>query len=163
MGRASTWIEVPGPPEAAEALWHDPARWPAWIDGFGHLADLGAAWPAAGARRVWDARPGGRGRVAERVLAHEAGSGQALAVEDGALRGTLRVTFAPVPAGTRIALELRYELKRRHPFTALEDALLVRRRVDAAQRRTLARFAAERRADVEPWGSGAGLGGRGTG
>ncbi len=94
MGRASASLRVPGLASEAEALWYDPVRWAAWIDGFGHVVELPDGWPAEG-RLVWDSTPGGRGRVAETVTAYEARGGQTLAVEDSRLRGTQRVAFAP--------------------------------------------------------------------
>jgi hypothetical protein len=148
MGRASASIVVPGLASEAEALWYDPQRWPAWIDGFGHLVDLSREWPAAG-RRLWDAPPGGRGRVLERVTAYEARAGQTLAVEDERLRGTQRVAFAPESDQVKITLSLEYELKLGHALAGLQDALAVRRPVRASLRRTLAAFARERRGDLE--------------
>jgi hypothetical protein len=44
---------------------------------------------------------------------------------------------------------LEYALKADHALAWAVDALVVRRRVAAEQRRTLARFARERAADVE--------------
>ena len=79
-------LKMPGLASEAEALWYDPQRWPAWIDGFGHVVKLEGEWPAQGARAVWDSKPGGRGRVVERVTAYEARAGQTLAVEDEQLR-----------------------------------------------------------------------------
>jgi hypothetical protein len=154
--RASAHAEVPGRIADAEALWYDPRRWPAWVDGFGHLARLDAGWPARGARRTWDgraARGPGRGRVAEEVLEHEDRTGQRLEVEDARLRGELQIAFAPGAGAagaptTAITLTLDFHLKRRHPLVALEEALVERRRQEAALRRTLARFAAEREGDV---------------
>ena len=37
MGRARASISVPGRAADAEALWYDPHRWQAWVDGFGHI------------------------------------------------------------------------------------------------------------------------------
>ena len=148
MGRASASIAVPGLASDAEALWYDRQRWPAWIDGFGHLVDLSPGWPAEG-RRLWDAPPGGRGRVLERVTAYEARSGQTLAVEDERLRGTQRVAFAPGADQVTITLSLEYELKVRHALTWLQDGLFVRRSVDGSLHRTLVAFARERRGDME--------------
>src|SRR3954451_20241657 len=104
-------VSVPGLASEAEALWYDPQRWPAWVDGFGHLAKLEGEWPEAGARAVWDSPPNGRGRVVERVTAYEARSGQSLAGGDEKRRGTQTVSFEPGPDGVAIALELDYELK----------------------------------------------------
>ena len=148
MGRAEASITVPGLASEAEALWYDPVRWAAWIDGFGHVVALPEGWPAEG-RLVWDSTPGGRGRVAETVTAYEARTGQTLAIEDSRLRGTQRVVFTPRPEAVKVTLALEYELKERAPLTPILDVLFVRREVAASLRRTLARFARERRADTE--------------
>lgn len=148
MGRAQMTIVVPGRAAEAEALWYDPVRWPAWIDGFGHLASLDDGWPHVGARRVWDAKPGGRGRVVERVVAYEARVGQTLEIEDERLRGTEQVAFRPGSDDVTLALEVRYELKYGNPLTPAVDLLFVRRQVGASLGRTLSRFAAERLGDV---------------
>ena len=142
-------LTMPGLASEAEALWYDPQRWPAWVDGFGHVFKLEGEWPAPGARAVWDSRPGGRGRVVERVTAYEARSGQTLAVEDEKLAGTQTVTFAPGPDGVEIALELDYEIKNANVFTPLTDALFIRRALRESLKRSLLRFARERRADME--------------
>jgi hypothetical protein len=148
MGKAEASVEVPGLASEAEALWYDPVRWPAWIDGFAHVVELPEGWPAEG-RLVWDSTPDGRGRVLESVTGYEARSGQTLAVEDSRLRGTQRVEFIPGPDHVKIRLSLAYELKERTPLTWLVDLLFVRRAVVASLRRTLTRFARERRADTE--------------
>jgi hypothetical protein len=147
--RAQAAADVPGPVSEAEALWYEPARWPAWIDGFGHLAKLEGDWPAPGSRIVWDSRPGGRGRVVERVLSYEPRAGQTLAVEDERLTGTQSVRFAATEEGTRIALELAYELKSGVALKALVDLFFIRRALADSLRRTLARFRAELEADRE--------------
>ena len=94
-------------------------------------------------------KPGGRGRVVERVTAHEARVGQSVAVEDEQLRATQRVTFTPGPEGVEVALELEYELKQRHPFTPVTDVLFIRRALRDSLKRSLLRFARERRGDLE--------------
>ena len=148
MGRATASVEVPGRASEAEALWYDPIRWAAFIDGFGHVVQLSEGWPAEG-RLVWDSTPDGRGRVLETVTAYEPRAGQTLAVEDSRLRGTQRVEFRPGPETTKVTLSLEYELKETKPLTPLVDLLFVRRAVAASLRRTLARFARERRGDME--------------
>jgi hypothetical protein len=148
MGRAKASLEVPGLASEAEALWYDPVRWPAWVDGFGHVVELSEGWPAQG-RLVWNSPPEGRGRVLETVEAYEPRAGQTLAVEDSRLRGRQRVAFAPGPDAVTISLELDYELKERNALTWLVDALFVRREIAASLRRTLVRFSRERRADTE--------------
>lgn len=149
MASVRAAIAVPGLASEAEALWYDRRRWAAWIDGFGHVAKLEGDWPRAGARLVWDSPPGGRGRVHERVVEYEARSGQALEVEDERLRGTQRVSFAPLPDGVKIGIELSYELKERNFFTPLTDVLFIRRALRDSLKRSLIRFARERRSDLE--------------
>jgi len=149
MGRAAATVRVPGRVSDAEALWYDPVRWAAWVDGFGHVVELGDTWPAAGSRLVWDAPPGGRGRVIERVVAYEPRTGQELEVEDERLRGRRRVSFAPADDGVEIGLSLEYELKARHALTWAVDLVSVRPGQAASLRRTVARFAREREADLE--------------
>jgi hypothetical protein len=149
MPRVRAVQTVPGLASEAEAVWYDPQRWPAWVDGFGHSLKLEGDWPAVGARSVWDSKPGGRGRVVERVSAYEARVGQTLAVEDEKLRGTQRVTFKPDADAVEVALELVYELKERNALTPLTDALFIRRALRDSLKRSLTRFARERRADIE--------------
>ena len=141
---------VPGLASEAEELWYDPRRWPAWVDGFGHVVKLEGEWPGVGARSVWESRPGGRGRVVERVTAYETRVGQTVAVEDERLRGTQTVSFEPGPDGVEVALELEYELKERNPLTPLTDALFIRRALRDSLKRSLLRFARERRGDMQP-------------
>jgi len=148
MGRASAAIDVPGLASEAEALWYDPIRWAAWIDGFGAVVELSDGWPTEGTLQ-WNSTPEGRGRVLERVTAYEPRGGQTLAVEDSRLRGTQRVEFTPGPEAVRVTLTLEYELKERNALTWLVDPLFVRREIAASLRRTLARFARERRGDME--------------
>jgi hypothetical protein len=148
MGRASASVQVPGLASEAEALWYDPVRWPAWVDGFGHVVEVSEGWPAEG-RSVWNSTPQGRGRVMETVTAYEPRAGQTLAIEDERLRGTQRVEFTPGADATTVTLSVEYELKERAPLTWLVDALFVRRAVAASLRRTLSRFARERRGDME--------------
>jgi hypothetical protein len=149
VGRIRAVQRVPGLASEAEALWYDPQRWPAFVDGFGHAVKLEGDWPAVGARSVWDSKPGGRGRVVERVTAYETRTGQTLEVEDGKLTGTQRVAFKPDGDAVEVALELQYELKERNALTPFTDALFIRRALRDSLKRSLIRFARERRADME--------------
>ena len=126
MGRVSAAIQVPGRASDAEALWYDPLRWPAWLDGFAHASQVPEGWPAEGTL-LWISRPGGRGKVLEEVVAFEARTGQTLRVEDERLRGTQRVEFRPASNHVTVRLELVYELKERHAFTPFVDRLFIRR------------------------------------
>lgn len=149
MPRIRAKVTVPGLASEAEALWYEPQRWPVWIDGFGHLVKLEGEWPALGARAVWDSKPGGRGRVVERVAAYETRTGQTLEVEDEKLRATQKVTFEPGADGVVVALELEYELKDTNVMTPLTDVLFIRRALRDSLKRSLTRFARERRSDIE--------------
>ena len=150
MGKVRAAQFVLGLAFEAEQLWYDPKRWPGWIDGFSHVVKLEGDWPGVGARSVWESRPGGRGRVVERVTVYEARVGQTVAVEDERLRGTQAVSFEPGPDGVEVALELEYELKDRNPLTRLTDALFIRRALRDSLKRSLLRFARERRGDMQP-------------
>jgi hypothetical protein len=141
----SAAVTVPGSVVEAEELWYDAHRWAAWIDGFGHISKLEGDWPGVGARLLWDSRPQGRGRVAERVTAYEPRAGQTLAVEDSRLHGTQTVAFEPDGDGVRVSLTLEYRLKSANPIV---DLLFIRRALRDSLQRTLTRFSHERRAEV---------------
>ena len=147
MARVHASIVVPGRPAEAEDLWYDPQRWPAWVDGFGHVVRLDEGWPRAGSELLWLSRPGGRGHVRERAEAHQPGTGQTLRVEDETLEGTQRVEFAAEEDDTRVTLSLEFEIKDRSLLGPLRT-FFVRRSLADSLRRTLERFAVERRADL---------------
>ncbi len=149
MGRVRVAVEVDKPASAAEALWYDPRRWASFVDGFGHVHRISDEWPSAGAEVVWDSRPGGRGRVLEKVESYEPRVGQTLSVEDEKIRGTQRVTFEPRLGACTVRVELDYEIKQRRGFTPLVDLLFVRRPMGDSLRRTLQRFAFELAAEEE--------------
>ena len=149
MARVHASIVVPGLASQAEELWYDTTRWPSFIDGLHHLARLEGDWPRPGARVLWDSQPGGRGRVQEHVTSFVAREGQTLEVEDEKLRGTQRVSFRPAADSVEVTLELEYQLKERNAFTPFADALFIRRALRDSLKRSLLRFARERRADME--------------
>ena len=131
----------------ADALWSDLRRWPGFVDGFASVGRIEGEWPQPAARLVWDSRPGGRGRVVERVESYQAGASQRVRVEDAQLRGTQAVAFEALDDGCRMTLELVYELKRPGFGGVLTDLFFVRHALRASLRRTLERFAIELRAD----------------
>lgn len=145
MATVSARIDVAAGAAQAEAAWLDVARWPLWVDGLRSVVSVSPQWPAPGAVVEWDSHPGGRGRVAERVVEREPGAGLALAVEDEAVTGRQAVAFDPLPsgAGTRITLTLAYGVRRRSPLTPLVDAIFIRRSQRESLERTLLRFAQE--------------------
>ena len=149
MGRVRASIAVAALASEAEALWYDTTRWPTFVDGLHHIARLEGEWPRAGARVLWDSRPGGRGRVQERVTAYVAREGQTVAVEDEKIHGTQRVTFTPIEGGVTVALELEYTLKEQRPGMPLVDLLFIRRPQRESLQRTLRRFRTEVAAERE--------------
>jgi hypothetical protein len=152
VSRAIASTTVPGRVADAEALWYDPHRWAAWIDGFGHVMRLEGEWPGVGSRLLWSSPPSGRGLVSERMTAYEPRRGCTLDVEDARLAGTQWVTFEPEDGDrVRVTLGLDYELKEPGPFSALIEPLFIRRAQRDSLRRTLARFAHERRAETQPF------------
>jgi hypothetical protein len=147
--RVRAQVDVRGHVVEAERLWYDTARWPAFVDGFGHLVRREPQWPEAGSV-LWDAKPGGRGRVLERVARHRAGDGQDAEIEDSKLTGTQSVRFAGVGEElVRVSLELTYELKAARSGFQLVASLFVRRALGDSLDRTLRRFAIELAADRE--------------
>ena len=149
MSRVRAAERVEGTVAEAEALWYDTARWPTFVDGFGRVARTDGDWPREGTL-TWDSRPGGRGRVIERVTWFSAREGQDAAVEDERLTGTQRVRFTPEDGESVLAeLELSYALKEARPGMVVVDLLFVRRALRDSLRRTLHRFATELDAERE--------------
>jgi hypothetical protein len=149
MGRARMQLTAEGRLSEAEALWYDVDRWSSFVDGFAHLAKVEPGWPREGSV-TWDSRPGGRGRVLERVLRYTAGDGQDVDVEDERVTGMQSVRFAPAGDDrVTISLELRYKLKRSYLGSAVVDFIFIRRAMRDSLGRTLRRFAIELGAERE--------------
>jgi uncharacterized membrane protein len=144
MAATSAVRRVDLAPERAWALWTDVTRWPTFVEGFGHAVEQAPDWPAAGSRVVWTSTPGGRGRVTEKVTASERGAAFATQVFEEALAGTQLATFERAEDGrTRVELRLDYELTGGGPLRVVADVLFIRRALNQALSRTLARFATE--------------------
>jgi hypothetical protein len=149
VSRAIASTTVPGRVIEAEDLWYDPHRWAAWVDGFGHVTRLEGEWPGVGSRLLWSSPPNGRGLVAERMTAYEPRGGCTLEVEDERLTGIQWVTFEPEGSDqVRVTFGLEYELKEPGPLSLLIGPLFIRRALRDSLRRTLTRFAHERRAET---------------
>lgn len=128
-------VAVPGPEAAVLALWYDPARWPAFVDGLKAIERADPEWPEAG-RVQWASTPHGPGRTRETAL----GDGR-VAVEDERLRGTRTVVYE----NEQLLVTLDYTLKQGNPLFGF----FIRRALRDSLRRTVERFAVERRADAE--------------
>ena len=130
-------------PDEAAALWRDPRRWSAFVEGFQRIEELGTGWPEEGAKLVWDSGAGGRGRVTEKV-AENSPTRFATKVYEDRLYGTQTAAFAPdTEGGARVMLSLEYELTGDNPFNAVTDLLFIRRALRDALGRTLRRFVVE--------------------
>ncbi|HEX6459690.1 MAG TPA: SRPBCC family protein [Thermoleophilaceae bacterium] len=144
--RASRAVVLP--PSEAMQLWRDLRRWPTFVEGFAHVESKDDAWPADGTKLVWQSRPGGRGRVSEKVERHGDTFLAARVVED-AFHGRQVVRFSPVEGGGSIAeLQLEYELNpttmwRRGPVGWVTNLFFIRRAMTDSLVRTLRRFATE--------------------
>jgi uncharacterized membrane protein len=144
MAATSAARRVELDPERAWALWTDLRRWPTFVEGFAHLAEQSGDWPAEGAKVVWNSTPGGRGRVTEKAITSERPEAFATRVFEEALTGTQTATFTVADDGrTRVELRLDYELAKFGLLRGLADVLFIRRALNQALQRTLARFAAE--------------------
>jgi hypothetical protein len=148
VGKVKAELQLPGVVTSdAEDLWYDTRRWPTFVDGLGHVQRTDEGWPRrAGAVVVWDSKPGGRGRVLERVVSFEARVGQTVEVEDEKIHGRQSVAFEPGTESCTISLELEYAIKQDRGVPAVVDFLFVRRPMRDSLRRTLARFERELRA-----------------
>jgi hypothetical protein len=151
MGRVKAELQLPGVATSdAEELWYDTRRWPTFVDGLGHVFKVDEGWPReAGAVAIWDSKPGGRGRVLERVVSFEARVGQTVEVEDEKIHGRQTIGFQPNPDGTNVTLELDYAIKQDRGVPAVVDFVFVRRPMRDSLRRTLARFEREVRAPAD--------------
>ena len=138
MSRASASGVIGGVgPGAVEAAWCDTARWPEFVDGLARVLAAGPTYPEAGSSVEWESFPAGRGKVLETVTGYEPGRLVASRVEDESTTARQLVSFEDSNGGTVVTIELDYELRQRGPFTALTDALFVRRAQSDSLRRTL--------------------------
>jgi hypothetical protein len=82
-------------------------------------------------------------------VAYEARTGQTVEVEDATMTGRQQVAFTPAPDHVDVTLSLTYVIKDRTLVTPVVDLLFVRRAMADALRRTVTRFANERKAEIQ--------------
>jgi Polyketide cyclase / dehydrase and lipid transport len=133
---------VPLQPDGALRLWTDVDRWASFVEGFARQLERSPGWPAEGERVVWESGPGGRGRVTEKVVA-SAGDSFATMVFEDALMGRQTFRVAPHTGGAEVELSLEYTLTKYGPFSAIADAIFIRRALRDSLARTVSRFAVE--------------------
>ncbi len=140
--------EFPGTVHEAESCWLDTSGWPAWVDGLERVLETSPEWPRAGSSVVWESVPAGRGRVTERVIAHEPLAGLTLDIVDASIAARQRVAFSPTDGAVEVELTLDYTIRKRSPFTPIVDVLFIRGAMQRSIATTLSRFGtylAERR------------------
>ena len=120
----------------------DPGGWPVWVEGFGRVARVDG-YPEEGGTLVWESNAAGRGEVSETVLAHEPRTLHRIAFTDPQSSGELTSRFAVEGEGTRVTLELSYQVGRGGVLSRLTDALFARSQVAGSLRRSLAEFRVE--------------------
>jgi hypothetical protein len=143
MAVAKAFTLVPLDPDETFELWTDVSRWPTFMDGFAHPDRTDPTWPQEGAKLVWKSVPGGRGLVTEKVTAFSPAAVFETLVLEEKLRGTQRVTFAAIEAGTRVDMQLDYAVQVGGPLRPLIDVFFIRRAQNDALGRTLRRFTTE--------------------
>jgi hypothetical protein len=117
------------------------------VDGFERIHELSPGWPEPGSRVVWASRPGGRGRVTEKVVEQGVRRFSTKVFEER-LAGVQTAEVAPAERGALLALRLDYELVRGGPLGAALDLLFIRRALRDALLRTLRRFVVEAEEDA---------------
>jgi hypothetical protein len=133
---------APVTPRFSQRLWLDTARWPTFVDGFGHLLERDPRWPEPRSKVVWESGPAGRGRVTERV--RENGDGEVVTeVFDSQMTALQTARFEPTEDGCHVFLSLDYELTSGGPLRKLTDVLFIRRSLAMALERTIRRFSTE--------------------
>ena len=133
---------APVTPLVARRLWVDTNRWPTFVDGFGHVVEIGDDWPQPGSNVVWQAGPAGRGRVTERIRELTENS-VTTEVFDSQMHAIESIRFEPAADGCDVFLSLDYELQKPGPLRKLTDVLFIRRALAMALERTLGRFSTE--------------------
>jgi hypothetical protein len=142
MPTVAAEVEVPAPPLAAWDLYFDEGLWPAWVDQFGSVI-ASDRYPEVDGTLRWRSGRAGRGEVGERVLEHSPPELHRVRFDDPQVEGELTVSFDASDGRTIVRQELRYELRRRGPFTRIADLLFVRSQMRLSLQRSLTAFAAE--------------------
>ena len=154
MAEVSAELEVAAPVADVWELYFDAERWASWVDQFARVVSSDG-YPEVGGTLVWESNPAGRGRVGERVLAHEERRLHVVSFEDPTTTGTLEVRFEMVAAGeseraTRIGQKLIYELREGGVFGKVTDRLFIRSQMRQSLQRSLTEFRAEAEAGARP-------------
>jgi uncharacterized membrane protein len=152
VSKVEAAIEIEAPLAEVWDLYFDPARWPAWVDGFSSVISQ-TGYPEDGGTLTWRSTPAGRGEVRETVLAHEPRSLHRIEYTDPGSAGRLDVSFEMLPAAsadsgrrTRVEQKLDYRVTSGGPLSAVTDFLFIRGQMRGSLQRSLVdlRLEAER-------------------
>ncbi len=150
MGSAAESIVIAASVSEVWDVYFDAPRWPAWVDGFGHV-EQEDGYPGQGGTLRWRSTPAGRGVVAERVVEHVPKRLHRVAFSDDSSSGELTTRFeierssSDAEPLTLVAQEEDYRLHTRSPLAIVTDALFVRSQIA----RSLARSLEGLRGEVE--------------
>jgi hypothetical protein len=146
MATVEASVDVPAALADVWDLYFDADRWPSWVDQFGRVA-ASDGYPDEGGELVWNSTGAGRGRVRERVVAHELRHLHRIEYSDPESSGTLETAFEMLPAGegrmTRVSQRLVYSLAGGGPLAGLTDFLFIRSQMRRSLERSLAALRAE--------------------
>lgn len=151
MGKVEAGTEIGAPLAEVWDLYFEPTRWASWVDGFSSVISE-SGYPGTGGKLAWRSTPAGRGRVDERVLAHEPRSLHRVSFEDPTATGELEVSFEMLPAETaesgrrtKVSQRLSYRVLTGGPLRAVIDLLFIR----SQMRRSLQRSLVDLRLEAE--------------
>ena len=151
MGKVDASTEIAAPLADVWDLYFERSRWPSWVDGFAAVIEE-SGYPEEGGTLSWRSTPAGRGRVDERVVAHEARVMHRIDYEDPTSVGSLEVGFEMLPAEsaesgrrTRVSQHLDYRVTGGGPLRGVTDVLFIR----SQMRRSLARSLGDLRLEAE--------------
>ncbi len=140
MARVEASVEVEAPLAEVWDLYFDADRWASWVDGFAAVMSADG-YPEPGGELVWRSTAAGRGRVRERVVAHEPRSLHRIEFEDPESKGTLETAFEMLSGGderrTKVTQRLDYGLEGGGPFGAITDFLFIRTQMRRSLERSL--------------------------
>jgi uncharacterized membrane protein len=139
MARVEASVEIRAPLADVWALYFDPQRWAAWVDGFASVTSA-EGYPEAGGELLWRSSAAGRGQVRETVLSHQPRSLHRIRYEDPESAGELETRFEMLPGAdrtTRVSQRLSYGLLGGGPLAAVTDFLFIRSQMRRSLERSL--------------------------
>lgn len=140
MATVEASVDVPASLADVWDLYFDADRWSSWVDQFGSVASS-AGYPEVGGELLWDSTGAGRGRVRERVVAHESRKLYRIEYSDPESEGALETVFEMLPAEdgrlTKVTQRLTYSVKGGGPLSAVTDFLFIRSQMRRSLERSL--------------------------